>query len=124
MKTFALTAAKSVLDRRTKKTNTNVIGSKTPMATVNKLRIWLAFTATVTGIAMVIGLLLVFAGSKPGLMEDLSVFTLNVSRIGEGLHQKVDGAIAGFNLDDLHIDLKRDVPVYTPATMTPPRPPF
>lgn len=103
-----------------KDNNTTVAGTKPPMAPQKKVRIALVPTLIISALALLLTFLLVFAGSKPGQMEDMHVFTVNVSRIGGELHQKVDGAIAGFNVDALHINLKRSVPIGAPASITAP----
>lgn len=117
----ALSIVKYVLNRGKKENNTaTMMGSKAKMAPLKKLRLFMLLSLTMTLIALLLQFLMVFAGSKPGMMEDYAVFTLNSSRIGEGIHKRVDGAIEGFNVGDLHVDLKRSIPVVSTATITAP----
>ncbi|EME38091.1 hypothetical protein DOTSEDRAFT_141225 [Dothistroma septosporum NZE10] len=55
----------------------------------------------VVATAFILSFLCVFAGSKPGMMDDYAVFTLNTSRIGENLVQEFDNKIQGFNTSSI-----------------------
>lgn len=55
------------------------------------------FPVLVMMTAWILSFLCVFAGNKPGYMEDYAVFTLNVSRIGENLIQDFDNKIYAIN---------------------------
>nr|OQO18804.1 hypothetical protein B0A51_14711 [Rachicladosporium sp. CCFEE 5018] len=50
---------------------------KQSMTGAGKVRLFLALPFTLTAVAFLLSFLLVFAGSKPGMIEDYSVFTLN-----------------------------------------------
>ncbi|KAF7197277.1 hypothetical protein HII31_01388 [Pseudocercospora fuligena] len=71
----------------------------------------------VTFTAFVLTFLCVFAGNKPGMMDDYAVFTLNVSRIGQNAVNKIDDKIMGFNISK--IVSKRDLPAEVEAFPTP-----
>lgn len=66
-------------------------------------------------VAMVLALLSILAGKSAGFMEEYSIFTLNVSRIGENLRNDIDGKIASIDFN-----IKRSVemsPVEAPVAM-------
>nr|OQO25242.1 hypothetical protein B0A51_09366 [Rachicladosporium sp. CCFEE 5018] len=86
------------------------------MTGAGKVRLFLALPFTLTAIAFLLSFLLIFAGSKAGMMEDYSVFTLNTSRIGEDILEKVNDKIEGFNLSSIHD--KRREPVSVLAVPT------
>ncbi|KAK5113445.1 hypothetical protein LTR85_010873 [Meristemomyces frigidus] len=76
----------------------------------------LAICATLlTMIATILAVLCVCAGSKPGMMNEYAIFTLNTSRIGENLRNNVDSRGA-------YMQLKRSalvaLPTITPAPTT------
>lgn len=75
---------------------------KKPMSASNKLRMYALIPVILMCIATLLSFLVVFAGHKPGFMEDHAVFTLNTSRVGENILQELDGKIMG-------IKLKRDI---------------
>lgn len=56
-------------------------------------RILTILSVLVMGVAFLLSMLCIFAGSKPGMMEPYAVFTLNTSRIGENLKQELDNRI-------------------------------
>lgn len=68
--------------------------AKTPMSKSNKVRILAIFPIIATGIALLLALLCVYAGHKPGYMEHYALFTLNVSRVGENVLQGLDDKIS------------------------------
>ncbi|KAK6443655.1 hypothetical protein LTR95_000482 [Oleoguttula sp. CCFEE 5521] len=88
-----------------------------PMTGTGKVRLFLALPFILTAIAFLLSFLLVFAGSKPGMMEDYSVFTLNTSRIGENLLEKVNDKIEGFNLSSIHDRRSEPVSVLAAPTL-------
>lgn len=59
------------------------------------------FPVLVMMTAWILSFLCVFAGNKPGYMEDYAVFTLNVSRVGENLIQDFDNKIYAINFTSL-----------------------
>lgn len=75
---------------------------KKPMSASNKLRLYALIPVILMGIATLLAFLCVFAGHKPGFMEDHAVFTLNTSRVGESILQELDSKI-------MSVKLKRDV---------------
>lgn len=83
---------------------------KKPMSAKGKLRLFVALPVIITAIAFLLSILCIYAGSKPGMMEDYAVFTLNTSRLGENVLQDIDGKIKSIDLK-----FKRDEPM-EPAT--------
>ncbi|OQN95852.1 hypothetical protein B0A48_18137 [Cryoendolithus antarcticus] len=115
----ALTLGKKALNIVNARRNGNDQLSTKPkqsMTGAGKARLFLALPFTLTAIAFLLSFLLVFAGSKPGMMEDYSVFMLNTSRIGENILEKVNDRIQGFNLSSIHD--KRSEPVSVVAVPT------
>jgi len=81
---------------------------------------WLAILSfLVTATALILTLLCVYAGHKPGYMEDYAIFTLNTSRIGENLLLKLDNKIDGMGNEIASVVGKRSEP--TPAAAVMPR---
>jgi hypothetical protein len=109
---MALTVGKKALNMFNKRQANAATGGssfappKTPMSKNNKVRLAAAFTATLIGTAFLLSILQVFAGTKPGMMESYSVFTLNTSRIGEGLLSNMTSTIESFNFSSTS---KRDL---------------
>ncbi|KAK5719724.1 hypothetical protein LTR17_015175 [Elasticomyces elasticus] len=66
---------------------------KTPMSKTNKLRLLAAIPVIITAIALLLSVLLVYAGSKPGFMSGHAVFTLNTTRIGAPVLESLDNKI-------------------------------
>lgn len=83
---------------------------KKPMSAKGKLRLFVALPVVITAIAFLLSILCIYAGSKPGMMEDYAVFTLNTSRLGENVLQDINGKIKSIDLK-----FKRSEPV-EPAT--------
>lgn len=119
---IGLTAAKWLFNRGKTTDNTATMGNdkkvKEKWPKLRKLRIALSIPIVVSCIATLLIFLMIFAGSKPGFMTNYAVFTLNTSDIGEGIYHKIDGLISDWNVDALHIDLKRSVPVDNPSVIT------
>ncbi|KAK4560728.1 hypothetical protein LTR86_005307 [Recurvomyces mirabilis] len=90
--------------------NGKTVQPRTPMSKTNKVRLVALLPVTLTAIALLLAFLCVYAGNKPGYMEDYAVFTLNVSRIGENQLASLDQKISS-------IHLKREVAL--PAIATP-----
>ncbi|KAK4502916.1 hypothetical protein PRZ48_006343 [Zasmidium cellare] len=67
--------------------------------------------------AFILSFLCVFAGHKPGFMDNYPIFTLNVTRMGQNLIQELDGKILSldFNMSDI---MKRSEPELVPTTVT------
>jgi hypothetical protein len=80
---------------------------KTPMTAIGKLRLFIALPIILTAIALLLAILCVFTGSKPGMMDNYAVFTLNTSRLGENVLADIDGGIKSLG-NDLKFD-KREV---------------
>jgi hypothetical protein len=80
---------------------------KTPMTAIGKLRLFIALPIILTGIALILSILCVYAGSKPGMMDNYAVFTLNTSRLGENVLADIDTGIKSLG-NDLKLD-KREV---------------
>ncbi|TKA66852.1 hypothetical protein B0A55_09999 [Friedmanniomyces simplex] len=95
-----------LLARKTKQAHngSNQATPKTPISKTNKLRCLAVLPVILTAIALLLSILCVFAGQKPGMMEDHAIFTLNTSRIGENILQKLDSKISS-------IHLKRSEPI-------------
>lgn len=92
---------------------------KRPMSANGKLRLAAVLPITITGIAFILSILCVYAGSKPGMMNDYAVFTLNTSRIGENVLKDINGKI-----QSVHLDFKRaePEPASVPVAMITPAP--
>ena len=91
---------------------------KKPMTANGKLRLFIALPVVLTGIAFILSILCVKAGSKPGMMDNYAVFTLNTSRIGENV-------LAAINNDIKSIDIKfkrAELPASAPVAMITPAP--
>lgn len=88
-----------------------------PMSPGLKLRLLIALPLTITGIAFILSVLCVFAGNKPGMMDDYAVFTLNTSRIGENVLAELNGAIKSADFK-----FKRSEPETAPAAIITPAP--
>lgn len=86
---------------------------KARSGSASSLRIPVILTVVIASITLILSVLCVFAGHKPGMMENYAIFTLNVSRIGENMINNVDNKIMSVN-----INLKRDVPTPQLATVT------
>lgn len=67
--------------------------------------------------AFILSFLCVFAGHKPGFMDNYPIFTLNVTRMGQNLIQELDGKILSMDLNLSQI-MKRSEPEFVPATVT------
>ena len=63
-------------------------------------------------VALILSLLCIFSGHKPGMMEQYNIFTLNASRIGENLRQELDEHI-------MSIHLRRSLPLAVEVVATP-----
>ncbi|KAK5704817.1 hypothetical protein LTR97_001926 [Elasticomyces elasticus] len=66
---------------------------KAPMSKTNKLRLLAVIPVTITAIALLLSILCVYAGSKPGFMSGSAVFTLNTTRIGAPVLESLDDKI-------------------------------
>ncbi|KAK5164676.1 uncharacterized protein LTR77_009882 [Saxophila tyrrhenica] len=71
----------------------------------------------VTGISLILSILCVFAGHTTSMMQDYSVFTLNTSRIGQNVVQKLENKVRSFQLDDIGLSKRADL-IILPATPT------
>lgn len=69
--------------------------------------------------AFILSFLCVFAGHKPGFMDNYPIFTLNVTRMGQNLIQELDGKILSLDLN-LNELMKRSEPEQVPVTVTMP----
>ncbi|KAK3071714.1 hypothetical protein LTR53_008143 [Teratosphaeriaceae sp. CCFEE 6253] len=78
---------------------------KPRMSGTNKIRLLAILPVILTAIALLLSILCVFAGHKPGMMESYAVFTLNTSRIGENILQNLDAKISS-------VHFKRSEPVF------------
>jgi hypothetical protein len=90
--------------------------TKKPMTVTGKLRLFIALPVIITGIAFILSILCVYAGSKPGMMDNYAVFTLNTSRIGENVIDDINGAIKSIDIKFKRADLPAPAPV---AMITP-----
>ena len=90
---------------------------KTPMSATGKLRLLLGLPVILTAIALLLSVLCVYAGSKPGMMDNYAVFTLNTSRVGENVLRDINGAIKSVD-----IKFKRSEPMDAPMAMITPAP--
>ena len=59
------------------------------------MRLTALIPALLSAAALILAFLCLFAGHKQGFMEDYSILTLNVSRLGEGLVQGTLGQSSG-----------------------------
>ena len=91
--------------------------TKTPMSATGKLRLFLGLPVVITAIALLLSVLCVKAGSKPGMMDNYAVFTLNTSRVGENVLSDINGAFKSFDLK-----IKRSEPMDAPVAMITPAP--
>ncbi|KAK5684504.1 hypothetical protein LTS10_004374 [Elasticomyces elasticus] len=66
---------------------------KIPMSKTNKLRLLAVIPVIITAIALLLSILCVYAGSKPGFMSGTAVFTLNTTRIGVPVLESLDNKI-------------------------------
>ncbi|KXT16544.1 hypothetical protein AC579_6279 [Pseudocercospora musae] len=102
-------------------TSSNPYGSTSfPTATMagrHQFQPYAILPVLVTLTAFILSFLCVFAGNKPGMMDDYAVFTLNVSRIGQNAVNKIDEKIMGFNISK--IVSKRSLPAHVEAFPTP-----
>ncbi|KAM0690381.1 hypothetical protein Q7P36_009148 [Cladosporium allicinum] len=90
---------------------------KKPMSATGKLRLFLGLPVIITAIALLLSVLCVYAGSKPGMMDNYAVFTLNASRVGENVLRDINGAIKSVD-----IKFKRSEPMDAPVAMITPAP--
>lgn len=80
----------------------------------NKIRLFAILPVLVTIVAFILSFLCVYAGNKPGFLEDYNLFTLNASRIGQNLKDSVDQKI-----ENVNFNFKREaVPVLVIPTAT------
>lgn len=106
------------LFRRARKSSKN---DHAGLSSSPSLRLIAVFPVLVTVVALILSILCVFAGHKPGMMQNYDVFTLNTSRIGQNAVEKLERKISSFDLGDIGIDLKRrSEPIFLPATLTAP----
>lgn len=71
----------------------------------------------VTATALVLSILCVYAGHNTTMMQDYPIFTVNTSRIGENMVDKLENKIRDFQLSDIGLR-KRAALVVLPATTT------
>ncbi|KAK5729572.1 hypothetical protein LTR17_011875 [Elasticomyces elasticus] len=91
---------------------------KAPMSKTNKLRLLAVIPVIITAIALLLSILCIYAGSKPGMMEDYAAFTLNTSRIGENLLQSLDNKISSIHFKRAEpADLLRPTITAVPTTL-------
>lgn len=121
-KVFALAAAKRVFSGKGGDTKMGKRREELKQWLVRKLRdpttqlrMWMWIPVLMIFVAVLLNCFGLFAGANANTLTDVPVFTVNVSRIGEGIHQNIDGAIADFNVDDLRIKFKRSQPIEIPA---------
>lgn len=84
---------------------------KKPMTATGKLRLFIALPVIITGIASILSILCVYAGSKPGMMDNYAVFTLNTSRLGENVLADINGAIKSIDIKFKRAELPASAPV-------------
>ena len=101
-----LALAKKAVKFHDSRNTTNA--STAPTKRPGRFQLIAILPAIVVSIALLLAFLCVFAGHKPGMMEDYAVFTLNTSRIFQNTRQDLDGKIMG-----LHF--KRDVELPAPT---------
>ncbi|KAK4902563.1 hypothetical protein LTR27_000500 [Elasticomyces elasticus] len=91
---------------------------KAPMSKTNKLRLLAVIPVIITAIALLLSILCIYAGSKPGMMEDYAAFTLNTSRIGENLLQSLDNKISSIHFKRAEaVDILRPTITAVPTTL-------
>jgi hypothetical protein len=90
---------------------------KKPISATGKLRLFLGLPIIITAIALLLSVLCVCAGSKPGMMDNYAVFTLNTSRVGENVLRDINGAIKSVD-----IKFKRSEVIDAPVAMITPAP--
>jgi hypothetical protein len=90
---------------------------KQPTSATGKFRLFLGLPVIITAIALLLSVLCVYAGSKPGMMDNYAVFTLNTSRVGENVLRDINGAIKSVD-----IKFKRSEPMDAPVAMITPAP--
>jgi ElaB/YqjD/DUF883 family membrane-anchored ribosome-binding protein len=90
---------------------------KKPMSATGKLRLFFGLPVIITAIALLLSVLCVHTGSKPGMMDNYAVFTLNTSRVGENVLRDINGAIKSVD-----IKFKRSEPMDAPVAMITPAP--
>lgn len=114
---FALgNLALKAYNRRNGKTGSaGTAAPKKPMSASNRLRLWALLPVIFCGVAVILSFLCVFAGSKPGYMEEHAVFTLNTSRVGENILQKLDSKIMSVKLSKRDVSDDVFLPAITPA---------
>ena len=108
-----LALARKVLNSRKSHTNTKSSGHGSRK--IGMSRGLTILSVLIMAVAFILGMLCIFAGRKPGMMEDYAIFTLNTSRIGENIRQDLDDEIKS-------IHFKRAQPVYirgSTATIAP-----
>jgi hypothetical protein len=92
---------------------------KKPMSATGKLRLFLGLPVIITAIALLLSVLCVYAGSKPGMMDNYAVFTLNTSRVGENVLRDINGAIKSVDIKFKRSEsMDAPVAVITPAPTT------
>jgi hypothetical protein len=94
---------------------------KMPMTATGKLRLFIVLPLILTGIAFILSVLCVYAGSKPGMMDDYAVFTLNTSRMGENvlaeINDKINAVDIKFKREEV-LTMTAPVVLITPAPTT------
>jgi ElaB/YqjD/DUF883 family membrane-anchored ribosome-binding protein len=116
----ALSLGKKALNVYESRKNGGEGGSKQqkkPMSATGKLRLFLGLPVIITAVALLLSVLCVYAGSKPGMMDNHAVFTLNTSRVGENVLRDINGAIKSVD-----IKFKRSEPMDAPVAMITPDP--
>jgi hypothetical protein len=95
---------------------------KKPMSATGKLRLFLGLPVILTAIALLRSVLCVYAGSKPGMMDNYAVFTLNTSMVGENVLRDINGAIKAvdikFKRSEEFSMMTAPVAMITPASTT------
>ena len=101
----------------------NLHEAKKNMSNASKERSLLFAASFFFGFAAgLLAIILLLTASFPKMKADWPVFSLNTTAIGVDINQQIDGKIAAFNLDDLHINLKRTVPSAAATPTIPPAP--
>ena len=118
-----LSLARTALKFRKSKTTSPDVSKPKPRDRLANLRLFAILPVLCTAIALLLVVLCVFAGHKPGMMEDYAVFTLNTSRLGENVLQELDAKISSVHLKrSLAVTLSHTtvttVPVITAAPTT------
>ena len=106
-------ARKAYKSRKNAQTNMASPKARAPPSPTRAVRFAAILPTVIIAIAFILGFLCIFAGNKPGYMEDYFVFRLNTTRIGSNLIKKIDDKIM-----DYHFELKRDIPEPALATVT------